>query len=169
MSPARRSGLVLLGGAAVVLVLASPVALGRDRPLDGFFTIPLLSGLAFLAAAAAGGRRSPLWGTGVAVSVWGALVLLHYHSVPPFGAVGGPPWVVNGVFLLIGGVVAVVLGGILRLGGRTIGVLAAVVLSALLYAAALNGVPYAAVWWPYAVVPALRGLWEFRPGADRQK
>lgn len=167
MSPARRSSLVLLGGAAGVLVLASPAVLGSDRALDGFFSVPLLSGLTFLAAAAAGGRRSPLWGTGIAVSVWGVLVLLRYHGVPPLAAVDGPAWVVNGSFLLVGGLVAAALGWALHLGGRTFGVLAAVVVSALLYGAALNGVPYAAVWWPYALVPALRGLWDLRPGGDQ--
>jgi len=149
----------------VILLLASPTVLGSGRALDGFFAVPLLSGLAFLAAAALGGRRSTLWGTGIAVTVWGALVLAHYHGyllargdnlgAPRYGA------------LLVGGVAAAVLARLLGLGGGIGGVVAAVVLSALLYAAVLSGVPYAAVWWPYALIPALRGLWDLRPTQRR--
>jgi len=170
MTHQRRSGLALLGGAVAILLLASSTVLGSGRALDGFFAVPLLSGLTFLAAAALGDRRSALWGTGIAVTVWGALVLAHYHGylLASGDNLSAPrDTIIYYGALLVGGVVAAVLARMLGLGGGTGGVVAAVVLSALLYAAALSGVPYAAVWWPYALIPALRGLWELRPAQRR--
>lgn len=61
----RKRGIVLLIGAAVIAVLVQPIG-----PLDYPWN-PLLVGLAFTAAAAFTGRRSPLWGAGLVVSFWG--------------------------------------------------------------------------------------------------
>ena len=61
----RRRGLVLLGGAIVIALLVKPIG-----PLDYYFN-PLLIGLAFVAAAAVTGPRSPLWGAGLVLSAWG--------------------------------------------------------------------------------------------------
>jgi hypothetical protein len=58
----RRRGLVLLLGRAAILVLVQPLG-----PL-GHVWNPLLAGLAFTAAAASTGRRSPLWGAGLVVA-----------------------------------------------------------------------------------------------------
>lgn len=67
MSPGdmRRRGLVLLVGAVVIALLVKPIG-----PLDYYFN-PLLIGLAFVAAAAVTGPRSPLWGAGLVLTAWG--------------------------------------------------------------------------------------------------
>lgn len=61
----RTRGIVLLAGAVAIALLVHPLG-----PLDHHWN-PLLVGLAFLAAAAFTGRRSPLWGAGLVVSSWG--------------------------------------------------------------------------------------------------
>ncbi len=66
----RRRGLVLLVGGAAILVLVRPLG-----PL-GHVWNPLLVGLAFTAAAASTGRRSPLWGAGLVVAFWGLAQLV---------------------------------------------------------------------------------------------
>ncbi len=64
-----RQGLALLGGAVAIELL---VGVG---PLDFFWT-PLLVGLAYLAAAALGGRANGHWATAVVIVAFGAVVLL---------------------------------------------------------------------------------------------
>lgn len=73
MSPGdmRRRGLVLLAGAAVIALLVKPIG-----PLD-YYVAPLLVGLAFVAAAAVTGPRSPLWGAGLVVSAWGTAKVIE--------------------------------------------------------------------------------------------
>jgi hypothetical protein len=73
MSPGdmRRRGLVLLAGAAVIVLLVQPVG---ALP---YYWNPLIVGLAFVAAAAATGPRSPLWGAGLVVSAWGVAKVIE--------------------------------------------------------------------------------------------
>ncbi|MGI8535561.1 MAG: hypothetical protein ACR2K2_03505 [Mycobacteriales bacterium] len=61
----RRRGLILLAGAVAIVLLVQPIGF-----LDYYFN-PLLIGLAFLAAAAATGPRSPLWGAALVTTSWG--------------------------------------------------------------------------------------------------
>jgi hypothetical protein len=61
----RRRGLILLAGAVAVVLLVQPIGF-----LDYNFN-PLLVGLVFLAAAAATGPRSPLWGAALVTTAWG--------------------------------------------------------------------------------------------------
>ncbi len=61
----RRRGLILLAGAVAIVLLVQPIGF-----LDYYFN-PLLVGLAFLAAAAATGPRSPLWGAALVTTAWG--------------------------------------------------------------------------------------------------
>jgi hypothetical protein len=69
MSAVRvRQGLVLLAGAAAYLLLA-------EGPLDFDWT-PLLLGLAYLAAAAVGGRHGGHWPTACVLVGWGLAVVL---------------------------------------------------------------------------------------------
>jgi len=77
-----RQGLALLGGAGVVELLLGVGPLG-------FFWTPLLVGLAYLAAAALGGRANGHWATAVVLVAFGAVVVL-LHEVntginPPAG------------------------------------------------------------------------------------
>lgn len=68
MSPRRRQGAVLLGGAIALYVL---LELGSLE----FYWTPLIVGLAYLAAAASAGPRGSYWATGVVIAVWGAGVV----------------------------------------------------------------------------------------------
>jgi len=69
MSPRRRQGAVLIAGAVLLYVL---VEAGDLR----FHWTPLLIGLAYLGAAAAGGRRGSYWSTACVITGWGAGVVL---------------------------------------------------------------------------------------------
>jgi hypothetical protein len=73
MSPGdmRRRGLVLLAGAVAMVLLVQPIGF-----LD-YYWDPLLVGLAFLAAAAVTGPRSPLWGAGLVVTAWGVAKVIE--------------------------------------------------------------------------------------------
>ncbi len=67
----RRRGLILLAGAVAIVLLVQPIGF-----LDYYFN-PLLIGLAFLAAAAATGPRSPLWGAGLVTTAWGVAKVIE--------------------------------------------------------------------------------------------
>ncbi|MDQ6873684.1 MAG: hypothetical protein M3042_01270 [Actinomycetota bacterium] len=73
-SARRRRGAVLVLGAIVLLVSAKPIG-----PLD-YVWVPVLTGLAFLLAAVAGGRRSALWGPGLLITAWGAGQVISTHA-----------------------------------------------------------------------------------------
>jgi len=95
----RRRGLALIAGGIVLLLLVRPIG-----PL-AYPWIPLLVGLAFVAAAALTGPRSPLWGPGLVVSAYGtAEVVDHVTEVPGAGA-----WTT--VAIGLGGLLAAFLGG----------------------------------------------------------
>ena len=64
MSPRRRQGAVLLGGAVALYVLLELGSLP-------FFWTPLIVGLAYLAAAGSAGPRGSYWATGVVFACWG--------------------------------------------------------------------------------------------------
>lgn len=164
MSPSRRSGITLILAGVAVLVLASPLLLGAPGSA-GFFSVPLLSGLGFLLAAVAGGRRSPLWGTGITVSVWGALVLLHFYGLLLPGVADRT---VYASAIAVGAIVALLVMPLLRLRIAWVGTILAVVISLGLYLAALAGVPVVDQWWLYAAILAARGLVELvRPAGPR--
>lgn len=67
----RRRGLILLAGAVAIVLLVQPIGF-----LD-YYVNPLLVGLAFVAAAAATGPGSPLWGAGLVVTAWGAAKVIE--------------------------------------------------------------------------------------------
>ena len=95
----RKRGIVLLVGAAVIALLVRPIG-----PLDHYWN-PLLVGLAFTAAAAFTGRRSPLWGAGLVVAFWG---LSKVIAVPLSLSWGGP---FSTAMIGVGGLVAAYLAG----------------------------------------------------------
>lgn len=112
----RLRGAVLLLGAMVLLFTVKPIG-----PL-GYAWVPVLTGLAFLLAAVAGGRRSALWGPGLLITAWGAgqVISDHANDSASMGGIshrvsgmghmggmahGGAQWHWSGalVYLLLGG------------------------------------------------------------------
>ncbi len=71
----------LLAGAAVLVLVVAP---------DGarFYWTPLTIGLAYLAAAAAGGRHGGHWATACALTGWGAAVFLAGAAKPDLDVSG---------------------------------------------------------------------------------
>jgi len=90
---------VLVVGGIVLLLLVRPVG-----PL-AYSWIPLLVGLAFVAAAALTGPRSPLWGPGLVVSAYGTAEVVNLLTDVP----GAGAWTV--VAIGLGGLLAAFLGG----------------------------------------------------------
>lgn len=76
-----RQGLVLLAGA---VIFALVVGAEEDR----FSLVPLGLGLAYLAAAAAGGRRGGYWATAVVLVGWGAAVVWVSEGNPELDTAG---------------------------------------------------------------------------------
>ena len=121
MTPRRRQGAVLIAGAALLYVL---VEIGDLE----FHWTPLLIGLAYLAAAAAGGRSGSYWATACVITGWGAgVVLLAERDVGVTPEAG---------YLLAAGAGALA-GALLERGGYAVdalGLAAAVVLAWAIYA-----------------------------------
>ncbi len=76
-----RQGLVLLVGAVIFAVVVGPEP-GR------FYLTPLGLGLAYLAAAAAGGRRGGYWATAIVLVAWGLAVVWVRESRPDLDTAG---------------------------------------------------------------------------------
>lgn len=89
-----KRGVVLLAGALVIVLVVQPLGW-----LDYYWN-PFLVGLAFLAAAASTGRRSPLWGAGLVVGAWGLSKVIN----------GNVEWALGGPFstamIGVGGLIA---------------------------------------------------------------
>lgn len=153
MGPRRRRALVLLAGAAALLVLV-----GDDRPL-GFLYLPLVTGLVYLAAAAAGGRDAALWGPGLVVTGFGLGAVLTVDG--PFGGQLFSPVVLTTVGA--GAVLAMLLP---RLGVVVDGlsVASAVLLSGVFFLLSERGpTEVFRSTLSYVALLALWGLWELRP------
>ena len=121
--PTARAVVLAVGAVVVYLLL--------DRGRASFGQVPLLMGLAYLAAAVVGGRDGALWAPGCVVTGWGlANVALAEPSLRPLLHGAESPAHMTGIGL---GVLA--LGGLARSGIRTtttsIGL--AVLLSGLLF------------------------------------
>ena len=68
-------GILLLAGALALILLVSTGALD-------FFWTPLILGLAYLAAAAAGGRKGGYWATACVLTGWGLAVVVIGEARP---------------------------------------------------------------------------------------
>ena len=154
MHTARRlRGLVLLaGGLAVVLLV------GDGRPLS-FLWLPLVTGLAYLAAAAVGGRDGALWGPALVVLGLGVGAVLTVDG--PFGGALFAPVVLTCVGA--GALVATLLP---RAGVPVPApsVAAAVLLSGIFFLLSERG-PTEVFRSPlvYGALLAAWGVWELRP------
>ena len=148
----RRAPLLLLGAVAVVALV------GDDRPL-GFLWLPLVTGLAYLAAAVAGGRDPALWGPACVVTGFGLGAVLTVDG--PLGGQLFSPVVLTAVGA--GAVVAMLLP---RAGIPVDGlsVAAAVLLSGVFFLLSERG-PTEVFRSPavYGALLAAWALWELRP------
>lgn len=166
MNTSQRSGAVLLGAAVVVALLGGLVLDAGYGNLAGFYLMPLLAGLGFLVAAAAGGRGPVLWATGLTVTVWGVLIQLHFRGILlPRGdnLTGTRDVVIYAASVVVAGVVALAVMRWQRLVGGPLAVVAVVLVSLALYGLALAGVPGIVSWWLYPLIMAARAGWELLP------
>ena len=153
MTVRRRRGAALLLAALGVLVLV-----GDDRPLP-FLWLPLVTGLGYLLAAAAGGRDGALWGPGLVVTGFGLGAVLTVDG--PLGGRLFSPVVLTAVGA--GAVLAMLLP---RAGVAVSGlsVASAVLLSGIFFLLtelqSTDGFRESAV---YAGLLALWSAWEMRP------
>ncbi len=147
----RRGAVLLLGAVAVVLLV------GDDRPLD-FLWLPLVTGLAYLLAAAAGGLDGELWGPALVVTGFGTGVGLTVG-----GPLGGELF--SPVVLTCVGAGAVLAMLVPRVSGMSVA--AAVLLSGLFFLLSERG-PTEVFHAPlvYGALLALWGCWELRPSAS---
>ena len=142
----QRRGVALIAGGLVLLLLVRPVG-----PLDVRW-IPLLVGLAFVAAAAVTGQRSPLWGPGLVVSAYGTAEVVNLFT----DVSGAGAWTL----------VAIGLGGLLaaHLGRRGWAMSAASVASPVVFIGIGQWIagttPGATITWSSAGVTVLYGLAE---------
>lgn len=157
LSARRRRAPVLLVG-AVVLVLFVGSSGTSGRPLD-FLWLPLVTGLVYLAAAAAGGRDGALWGPALVVTGLGVGAVLTVDG--PLGGELFAPVVLTAVGA--GALVAMLLPR-LGIGVDGLSVAAAVLLSGVFFLLTERGPDevFRSVWL-YGALLALWGLWELRP------
>ena len=155
MTPRRRRGLALLLGAVAVVLLV-----GEGRPL-GFLWLPLVTGLVYLLAAAAGGLDGDLWGPALVVTGFGAGVGLTVGG--PLGGELFSPVVLTAV-----GAGAVLAMLVPRVSGMSVA--AAVLLSGVFFLLSERG-PTEVFRSPlvYGALLALWGIWEMRPSSSASR
>jgi len=137
---------VRLGRAGALLAGAVVYALLVYGPLQFYWT-PLLLGLAYFGAAAAGGRRGGLWATAVVLTGWGVGVLLGTKLDSVSSG--------DGYLMGIGG--AIVVAGVLVRGGFAIDLLSVggtVLIAGILHNAAGDPVQALVKPWPYVALLA---------------
>ncbi len=139
-----------LGRAGALLAGAAVYALLVYGPLEFYWT-PFLLGVAYLVAAAAGGRRGGLWATGLVLAGWGVGVLLPNE----LGVAVSP-----GDGYLIGVGAAVIVGGLLVRRGFEIGLIgvgATALAAGLIHTFAGDEIAALVKPWPYVVLLAVVG------------
>ena len=152
----RARGIALIVGAVVMVALI-------ETELIPFYWFPTLTGLTYLAAAAAGRSRGTLWGPGLIVTTVGLAAALWLRD-------GRTP---DSFQFLALAVMALGLGGVLagllaQLRGFAIGAMSVAMpvllfgVFALLEQQMIS--PFAGQTWVYAALLAVWGAYELRPG-----
>ena len=152
----RARGAALLVGAAAIIGLIETGVLA-------FYWFPALTGVTYLVAAAVGRSRGTLWAPGLVITSVGLAAALWLRD-------GRAPdsfqFLALAVMALgLGGVLAGLLGHVRGVAVSAMSVALPVLLFgafALLEQQAVE--PFAGSSWPYAVLLALWGLFELRPG-----
>ncbi|MCW2613061.1 MAG: hypothetical protein JWN08_55 [Frankiales bacterium] len=152
MTPRRRRGTVLLLAAVAVVVLV-----GDDRPLP-FLWLPLVTGLGYLLAAAAGGRDGDLWGPGLVVTGFGLGAVLTVD-----GPVGGDLFAPVVLTTVGAGAVLALLLPRVGIPVDAMSVAAAVLLSGVFFLLSEPRVLDLRSPLLYGVLLASWGAWEMRP------
>lgn len=143
-----RGGVLLLGALALLVLIQGGVI--------AFYFTPLIIGLAYLGAAAVGGRRGALWAPGIVTTCWGVAVLLAKggHVSNP----GGRAYFVAG---FIGVAIAIVLRLVAGVAAGPVG------LTVSMGVILLHNQTYVPGWVfkgvVFAGLLAVWGLWELRP------
>lgn len=151
----RARGIALIVGAVLIAALVEGGVLA-------FYWFPMLTGLTYLAAAAAGRSRGTLWGPGLVITVVGLAAALWLRD-------GRAPdsfqFLALAVMSLgLGGVLAALLGQFGKLAISAMSVALPVLLFgtfALLEQQVVE--PFAGQTWVYVVLLALWGVFELRP------
>ncbi len=133
-----RGGALLAGAAIYALLVYGPLQ---------FYWTPLLLGLAYLGAAAAGGRRGGLWATALVLTGWGVGVLL----ATKLDSVSSG----DGYLMGVGG--AIVVAGVLARSGFAIDLVSVggtVLIAGILHNAAGDPVQALVKPWPYVALLA---------------
>jgi len=133
-----RAGALLAGAAVYALLVYGPLQ---------FYWTPLLLGLAYLAAAAAGGRRGGLWATALVLTGWGVGVLLATKLESVSSG--------DGYLMGIGG--GIVAAGVLARSGFAIDLLSVggtVLIAGILHNMAGDPVQALVKPWPYVALLA---------------
>lgn len=155
-SGARRArGAALVVGAAAIVALV-------ESGLLAYYWFPALTGLTYLAAAAAGRSRGTLWGPGLVITTVGVAAALWLGDGRPGDSFQFLALTV--LALGLGGVLASLLGQVRGFAVSPMSVSLPVLLFggfALLEQQAVA--PFAGQTWPYAVLLALWGAYELRP------
>jgi len=156
---------VRIGRGSALLVGALIYAALVYGPL-GFVWTPLLLGLAYLGAAAAGGRNGGLWPTGLVLTGWGVGVIIATKLEIGVTAADG---------YLIGVGAAALVGGLLARGGfgvNLIGIGGTALIAGVAHTFAGDQIPALVEPWPYVALLAGVGAMNIgfalapRPSAD---
>lgn len=158
-SARRVRGIALIVGAALIVGLIESETLA-------FYWFPFLTGLTYLAAAAAGRSRGTLWGPGFVITSVGLAAALWLRD-------GRMPdsfqFLALAVMALgLGGVLAALLAQACRFSVSAMSIAMPVLLFgafALLEQQAVQ--PFAGQTWAYAALLALWGVYELRPSSQR--
>lgn len=149
-----RGGALILGGLLILALVETKVI--------PFYWFPVLTGLTYLAAAAAGRSRGTLWGPGLVITTVGLGAALWLRDGRPADSF---EFLALAIMALgLGGVLAALVGRTLAVAVSAMSVSLAVLLFGVFALLEQQGVkPVAGHAWPYVVLLIAWGLYELRP------